>query len=238
MNCKKHLLLIAQEETSVQALEEQAKASGFSLFVERNEPQSLFSHPSKLPDLILLDIPGDMGREICRRIKQTPSTKHIPIFLFSYSKDEVDTILALELGADDCIQQPCSPKLLFTKIRSVLRVQQRKQESTPYVQFGEFSLDIERYMLRKNDAPIPLTLSEFGILRRLISEQGRVFSRLELLGDIKEGEETSVVDRNIDVHIASLRKKLGPTFHWIETVRGIGYRFREMKDHELVGASA
>jgi DNA-binding response OmpR family regulator len=94
------------------------------------------------------------------------------------------------------------------------------------VKFSDFNLDIDRYILRKGEKVIPLTLSEFGILRRLVSNRGKVLTRNQLLDDINN-DDAFIVDRNIDVHIASLRKKLGPTFDWIETVRGVGYRFRE-----------
>ena len=109
-----------------------------------------------------------------------------------------------------------------------MRREREGAKVAPVVSFGSFLLDIERYLLRKEDKIIPMTLSEFGILRRLLTSRGRVLTRNQLLDDVND--EAFIIDRNIDVHIASLRKKLGPDFDWIETVRGVGYRF---KDEEL-----
>ena len=135
-------------------------------------------------------------------------------------------VLGLELGADDYVPKPFSPKVLFSRIKAVLRRGKEPEKITKLVKFNEFNLDIDRYILRKGDKIIPLTLSEFGILRRLVGNRGKVLTRNQLLDDINN-DDAFIVDRNIDVHIASLRKKLGPTFDWIETVRGVGYRFRE-----------
>ena len=108
----------------------------------------------------------------------------------------------------------------------MLRRGKEPEKIAKTVKFGEFNLEIDRYVLRKGDKVIPLTLSEFGILRRLVTNRGKVLTRNQLLDDINN-DDAFIVDRNIDVHIASLRKKLGPTFDWIETVRGVGYRFRD-----------
>ena len=132
----------------------------------------------------------------------------------------------MELGADDYVPKPFSPKVLFSRIKAVLRRSKEPEKVSKMLKFGDFLLDIDRYILRTRDKSFPLTLSEFGILRRLVSNRGKVLTRTQLLDDINN-DDSFVVDRNIDVHIASLRKKLGPTFDWIETVRGIGYRFKE-----------
>jgi two-component system alkaline phosphatase synthesis response regulator PhoP len=136
-------------------------------------------------------------------------------------------ILGLELGADDYLAKPFSPKVLFAKIKAILRRYIKDPEKTPETFcFGDFTLDADRYLLKKKDKVISVTLSEFGILKRLFSNQGKVLTRDQLLDDL-QSDDAFVVDRNIDVHIAALRKKLGPNFNWIETVRGIGYRFKE-----------
>ncbi len=107
-----------------------------------------------------------------------------------------------------------------------MRRGQEEEGTSALISFGQFSIDPDRYLLKKKDKPVSLTLSEFGILKRLASAPGKVFSRNQLLDDL-QNEDAFVVDRNIDVHIASLRKKLGPNFDWIETVRGVGYRFKD-----------
>ena len=124
--------------------------------------------------------------------------------------------------------------MLFSRIKAVLRRGKEPEKAPQTIEFGDFTLEVDRYLLRKGEKIITITLSEFGILRRLLSNRGKVLTRNQLLDDV-HNEDTFIVDRNIDVHIASLRKKLGPNFDWIETVRGIGYRFRE--EPVLVGAS-
>src|SRR5262249_21689241 len=140
--------------------------------------------------------------------------------------EELDVVLGLELGADDYVPKPFSPKVLFSRVKAVLRRGKEPEKSLKTVKFGEFTLEIDRYILKKNDKVIPLTLSEFGILCRLVTHPGQVLTRNQLLDDISN-DDSFIVDRNIDVHIASLRKKLGPSFDWVETVRGVGYRFRD-----------
>ena len=152
--------------------------------------------------------------------------KNIPVVILSAKGEEFDVILGLELGADDYVAKPFSPKILFSRVKAVLRRGKEPEKTAKLVKFGEFALEIDRYLLRKAERSIPLTLSEFGILRRLVTNQGKVLTRNQLLDDINN-DDSFIVDRNIDVHIASLRKKLGPTFDWIETVRGVGYRFRD-----------
>jgi two-component system alkaline phosphatase synthesis response regulator PhoP len=135
-------------------------------------------------------------------------------------------ILGLELGADDYVSKPFSPKVLFSRIKAILRRGKEPEKAPKLLSFGDFTLDISRYLLKKNGEPVTITLSEFGILKRLLSQQGKVLTRNQLLNDV-HNDDVFIVDRNIDVHIASLRKKLGPNFNWIETVRGVGYRLRE-----------
>ncbi len=154
------------------------------------------------------------------------------MIILSAKGEELDVVLGLELGADDYVPKPFSPKVLFSRIKAVLRRGKEPEKVIKTIRFSDFTLEIDRYILRKIDKAIPLTLSEFGILRRLVSNRGKVLTRNQLLDDINN-DDAFIVDRNIDVHIASLRKKLGPSFDWIETVRGVGYRFRE--DFSLAG---
>ena len=130
------------------------------------------------------------------------------------------------MGADDYVTKPFSPKILFSRIKAVLRRGKDADKSPKTIPFGLFILEIDKYLLRKGPKNIPLTLSEFGILRRLLVNIGKVLTRNQLLDDVNN-DDAFIVDRNIDVHIASLRKKLGSEFQHIETVRGIGYRFKD-----------
>jgi DNA-binding response OmpR family regulator len=228
MTQKKRILLIEDEEDIAALIKLQAELSGYKLHVEVDGINGFRAIEREKPDLVILDImlPGENGLDICRKMKGSPELKNIPVIILSAKGEELDVVLGLELGADDYVPKPFSPKVLFSRIKAVLRRGKEPERLAKVVKYGEFTLDIERYILRKGDKQIPLTLSEFGILRRLVLNRGKVLTRNQLLDDINN-DDAFIVDRNIDVHIASLRKKLGPTFDWIETVRGVGYRFRE-----------
>lgn len=228
MSHKKRILLVEDEEDIAALIKLQAELSGYKLHVEVDGINGFRAVEREKPDLVILDImlPGENGLDVCRKIKGNPELKNIPIIMLSAKSEELDVVLGLELGADDYVPKPFSPKVLFSRIKAILRRGKEPEKLPKVVKFGEFLLEIDRYTLRKADKSVPVTLSEFGILRRLVSNQGKVLTRNQLLDDINN-DDTFIVDRNIDVHIASLRKKLGPTFDWIETVRGVGYRFRE-----------
>lgn len=236
MTQKKRVLLIEDEEDIAALIKLQAEISGYKLHVEVDGINGYRAIEREKPDLVILDImlPGENGLDVCRKMKSSPDLKNIPVIILSAKGDELDVVLGLELGADDYVPKPFSPKVLFSRIKAVLRRGKEGEKLSKLAKFGEFTLDVDRYILRKIDKMIPLTLSEFGILRRLITNRGKVLTRNQLLDDINN-DDAFIVDRNIDVHIASLRKKLGPSFDWIETVRGVGYRFRE--DPALVGQS-
>ena len=228
---KQKILLIEDEEDIASIIKLQADISGFDLIIESNGLSGLLSVEKTIPDLIILDLmlPSLSGIEICYQFKKNPDTREIPIIILSAKSEEKDIILGLELGADDYVCKPFSPKILFSRIRAVLRRRiQLKQSDTSFV-FGPYSLMTDSHKLLKNKTEIPVTLSEFNILHRFLYYQGKVLTRNQLLNHIQdEGED--LIDRNIDVHIAAIRKKLGPDFNWIETIRGIGYRFKEIED--------
>ena len=228
MSQKKRVLLIEDEEDIAALIKPQANLSGYKLHVEVDGINGFRAVEREKPDLVILDLmlPGENGLDVCRKIKGSPELKNIPVLILSAKGEELDIVLGLELGADDYVQKPFSPKVLFSRIKAILRRDKEPEKAVRTVKFGNFMLDIDRYILCKSKKVILLTLSEFGILRRLVSNQGKVLTRNQLLDDLNN-DDSFIVDRNIDVHIASLRKKLGPTFEWIETVRGVGYRFRE-----------
>ncbi len=228
MTQKKRILLIEDEEDIAALIKLQAELSGYKLHIEVDGINGYRVIEREKPDLVILDImlPGENGLDICRKMKGNPELKNIPVIILSAKGEELDVVLGLELGADDYVPKPFSPKVLFSRAKAVLRRGKEPEKVAKVVRYGEFTLEIDRYILRKGDKMIPLTLSEFGILRRLVTNRGKVLTRNQLLDDINN-DDAFIVDRNIDVHIASLRKKLGPTFDWIETVRGVGYRFRE-----------
>jgi two-component system alkaline phosphatase synthesis response regulator PhoP len=228
MSHKKKILLIEDEEDIAALIKLQAEMSGYRLRVEVDGLNGYRAIEREKPDLVILDVmlPGRNGLDVCRKMKSVPELKNIPVIILSAKSEELDVVLGLELGADDYVPKPFSPKILFSRIKAILRRGKEPERVSKPVHFSDFTLEIDRYILRKLDKIIPLTLSEFGILKRLLLNKGKVLTRNQLLEDINN-DDAFVVDRNIDVHIASLRKKLGPSFDGIETVRGVGYRFRE-----------
>lgn len=233
MSQKKRIMLVENENEVITLLKAQAEFLGYQLYVEKDGVNGLRSIERLKPDLVILGVylPMQSGFDVCRKIKNNSELKHIPVVLLSDKTEELDILLGLELGADDFITKPFSAKILFSKIKIILRRSREIEKFAKTLIFGSFVLEVDRYLLRKEEDVIPLTLSEFGILRRLLASRGKVFTRVQLLEDINQ-EDALIVDRNIDVHVASLRKKMGLDYRWIETVRGIGYRFRE-KDPEV-----
>ncbi|MDF2549450.1 MAG: phoB [Chlamydiales bacterium] len=225
---KPRLLLIEDEEDIAALIKLQAEIAGYKLHVEVDGLNGYLFVEKDKPDLVILDImlPGQNGLDVCRKIKNHPELKDIPVIVISAKSEELDVILGLELGADDYVTKPFSTKVLFSRIKAVLRRGKETEKESKIVSFGVFQMEADKYLLKKKDKSISLTLSEFGILKRLVFNRGKVLTRNQLLDDL-QNDDAYVVDRNIDVHIASLRKKLGPNFAYIETVRGVGYRFKE-----------
>lgn len=222
------ILLIEDEEDIAALIKLQAELSGYKVIVETDGLNGFRAIERESPEIIILDImlPGMNGLDVCRKVKNMPELKHIPIILISAKSEELDVVLGLELGADDYVTKPFSPKVLFSRVKAVLRRRQEAEVAQPQIlSFGAFLMDLNRHAVKKNDKNIALTLSEFGILKRLVASKGKVLTRNQLLDDL-QNDDAFVVDRNIDVHIAALRKKLGPNFDNIETVRGVGYRFK------------
>ncbi len=234
MSHKKRILLIEDEEDIAALIKLQAEVSGYKLHVEVDGINGYRAIEREKPDLVILDImlPGQNGFDVCRKMKANTELRNVPVIILTAKREELDMVLGLELGADDYVAKPFSPKVLFSRIKAVLRRSKESEKTPKVISFGDFTLEPDRYLLRKGEKLITITLSEFGILRRLLINRGKVLTRNQLLDDIYN-DDSFIVDRNIDVHIASLRKKLGPNFDWIETVRGVGYRFREEASYAL-----
>lgn len=225
---KTKILVIEDEEDIASLIKLQGELAGYKVHTESDGLNGYLAVEREKPELIILDImlPGLNGLDVCRKIKTNSQFQNIPIIIISAKSEELDVVLGLELGADDYVAKPFSLKVLFSRIKAILRRGKEGEVENKNLIFGDFCLEIDRYLLRKKDKNIPLTLSEFGILRRLLSSKGKVLTRNQLLDDV-QNDDAFIIDRNIDVHIASLRKKLGPNFDGIETVRGVGYRFKD-----------
>ncbi|MDD5757721.1 MAG: response regulator transcription factor [Desulfobulbaceae bacterium] len=194
-------------------------ASGEEMFTSLTQTQ---------PDLMLLDVmlPGIDGLEICKRLKANTKTSLLPVIMLTAKGEEGDIVTGLNLGADDYIPKPFSPKVLIARVRSVLR--RRGAATAPptgVINHGELAIDSNRHEVRLSGHPLPLTATEFKILTFLAQKPGWVFSRDQIINAIHDGD-IAVTDRTVDVQIVALRKKLGPKQHCIETVRGIGYKFQ------------
>lgn len=221
-------ILVIEDEDDIAALIKlQGEIYGYKMLTEADGLNGYLAVEREKPDLIILDImlPGMNGLDVCRKIKNHPELQAIPIIMVSAKSEELDVVLGLELGADDYVAKPFSPKILFSRVKAVLRRGLETETQEKQLTFGRFALDLDSYQLTNKDKKIPVTLSEFNILRRLLANKGKVLTRNQLLDELSD--DTFIVDRNVDVHIASLRKKLGPKFNSIETVRGVGYRFKE-----------
>ncbi|MFQ5498542.1 MAG: response regulator [Candidatus Zixiibacteriota bacterium] len=184
-----------------------------------------------MPDLIVLDImlPGVSGLDVCRALRTDPATKTIPIVMLTAKDEEIDVVTGLEVGADDYITKPFSPKVLLARIRALLRrrVASLDNNVEDVTTIGDLSIDSAKHRVTIGGQAVELTITEYELLGTLVARPGWVFSRSQLIDSLRDGQHV-ITDRAIDVQVANLRKKLGQCGHYVETVRGVGYRFREM----------
>lgn len=199
------------------SVKEFADADSFNTFIETNTP-----------DLIVLDLmlPDTDGLELCKTLKKKDAFATIPVIMLTAKGEETDKILGLELGADDYVTKPFSPKELVARVKAVLRRQTRKVESKKIEIAGRVLIDLEKFEVTVKGKKIDLTTTEFRVLQLLASRKGYVFSRDTILNYLW-GDEKAVVDRTIDVHIRHLREKLGSAASLIKNIRGIGYKLEE-----------
>ena len=224
------ILIIEDEEDILEVLRYNLSREGYRVTGLRDGEEGLARIRKAAPDLVILDLmlPGLDGLEICRRLKEDPVTRPIPIVMVTAKGEESDVILGLGLGADDYVAKPFSPRELVARVRAVLRrgpLADQRGAGERVVREG-LLIDPGRHELRVDGELVTLTATEMRLLHFLASHPGRVFSRDHLLSRVI-GEHAIVIDRNIDVHIAAIRKKLGPHRELLETIRGVGYRFQD-----------
>ena len=230
---KGHILIIDDEKDLIELVRYNLEQEGFCVKGASDGESGLNTARKEIPDLILIDLmlPGMDGLEVCRSLRSDDRTASIPIIMLTAKSAESDRIVGLELGADDYVTKPFSPRELAARVKAVLRRTVIPRSQSKVIQRGGLSIDLTRREVSFNETPIELTATEFRLLQFFADHPGRVFSRSELI-DAALGREVSVIDRTIDVHITGLRKKLGSCSDWIQTVRGFGYRFREEVDFE------
>jgi len=224
----KKILIVEDHEDTRELLEYNLSASGFEVRAVRDGTAALEVVRPFQPDLVLLDLmlPGMDGLEICRKLKKNPDTSATPVIMLTAKGEEVDRIVGLELGADDYVVKPFSPRELILRIKAVLR---RTPENAPdRVRTWEregLRVDFEAHGIEVDGQPGQLTATEFKLLSELILGKGKVQTRDHLLDTVWDTHFEGY-SRTVDTHIRRLRQKLGPYADWIETVRGVGYRFR------------
>ena len=180
------------------------------------------------PDLIVLDLmmPGMDGLEVCRRLRSDSRTSRIPLIMLTAKATEADRIVGLELGADDYVTKPFSPRELVARVKAILRRTNTQAEPEQLIRHGDLAIDLTRHEVTYGGKAVSLTATEFRILHFLASKPGRVLSRDDII-DAALGRDANVFDRTIDVHITAIRRKLGRGGEQIETIRGFGYKFRD-----------
>jgi two-component system phosphate regulon response regulator PhoB len=228
MMARGRILVIDDEKDLIELVRYNLEKEGFLVRSAQDGESGLGAAKKELPDLILVDLmlPGIDGLDVCRALRSDSRTAHIPVIMLTAKSAESDRILGLELGADDYVTKPFSPRELLARIKAVLRRTSGPQPAPDVIRRGELTIDMARRTVTCAGEPIVLTATEFRLLQYFASHSGHVFSRAQLI-DGAMGRDVSVEDRTIDVHITGLRKKLGNCGDWIETVRGFGYRFRD-----------
>jgi two-component system alkaline phosphatase synthesis response regulator PhoP len=232
---KPDILVVDDESDIVDILKYNLeKENEYTVHAAYNGTEALAIAKKEKPDLILLDImmPGMNGFEICKNLKSEPETKRIPVIFLTAKENEIDEIVGLEIGADDYIQKPISPRVVLARIKSVFRrvngnasAEKKEDES---IKFKNIEINSTTHTVRINKEEIFFPKKEFQLLKFFLSNRGKVYSREILLNQVW-GENIYVIDRTIDVHIAKLREKLGEYSDHIETIKGLGYRFKDSK---------
>jgi len=223
------LLVVDDEEDLLELLRYDLTREGFRVICASTGEEALDLVSSEPPDLILLDLmlPGLDGLQVMKRLKEGPETRLIPVAMLTARGEEADIVKGLEMGAEDYITKPFSKRVLTARLRALLR--RRRAESADeraVLTVRDLTIHPGRREVLVRGSPVQLTFTEFGILHFLARRPGWVFTRSQIVDAVK-GEEYFVTDRAIDVQIVGLRKKLGIAAEYIETVRGVGYRFRE-----------
>ena len=226
---KKPKIVVIEDEVDIlEVINYNLSKEGFDVCSALDGEEGLALIKKEVPDLVLLDLmlPGLDGIEICRKLKTDYSTRSIPIIMVTAKGEESDIVLGLGMGADDYMVKPFRPRELMARIRSVLRRGDFIEEGEGVVSIDELVIDINRHQVKLEGKKIVLTAMEFKLLHFLASHPGQVFTRENLLNHVST-DDTFIIDRNIDVHIRSIRKKLNKHRELIETIHRVGYRFRD-----------
>jgi len=226
---KKKILIVEDDEDIMELISFNLEQEKYSILQAESGEKALQEISKELPSLVLLDLmlPEINGLDVCRRLKANSRTQSIPVLMVTAKGDESDIVTGLELGAVDYVTKPFRPKELVARVRAALRaVPSARENSLEIVRAHEIEINPMKREVLIKDKPVELTFSEFQILYTLAKQAGWVFTRYQIVNAVR-GEDYPVTDRSIDVQVVGLRKKLGRAGKYIETVRGVGYRFKE-----------
>lgn len=224
---KNHVLIIEDDRSLSDVLSYNLLQAGYEVDVTHDGLDGLHRAQRQCPDVIVLDLmlPVIDGLEVCRRLRADPALKHVLVVMLTAKSEESDHVVGLAMGADDYVTKPFSIKVLLERIKALLRRQEKNSSDSEVISSQGIVVDRHRHLVTVGEQPLELTRSEFALLEMLIRQPGRAFNRAELI-DCALGD-TLVLERTIDVHIRAIRRKLGDSAALVETVRGVGYRFRD-----------
>jgi two-component system phosphate regulon response regulator PhoB len=227
----KSILIIEDEKDIVDLIAYHLKQSGFSVLTALDGASGLEQAKKQRPSLIILDLmlPQMDGKDVCRTLKGNPLTQSIPVLMLTAKAEEMDRVIGFELGADDYVTKPFSPRELVLRVKAILRRKEFPEEGEKKIQIGHLFIDVEKHQVFIKKNPVSLTSTEFKLLLELATRRGRVQTREQLLDKVW-GYTYEGYARTVDTHIRRLREKMGPSGDLIETIRGVGYRFREEEE--------
>ena len=222
------ILIVDDEQDVLDLLVYHLQRAGYKTLTARDGNAALQKARDQLPALVVLDLmlPEVEGTEVCKRLKADPKTARIPVLMLTAKAEELDRVLGLELGADDYVTKPFSPREVVLRIKSILRRAQGEAEPAEVLKVAGIVVDLSKHEVLVKGKPLELTATEFKLLATLMERRGRVQSRDRLLNDVW-GYEGDVDTRTVDTHVRRLREKLGKAADCVETIRGVGYRFVE-----------
>jgi two-component system phosphate regulon response regulator PhoB len=221
------ILIVEDEQDILDLVGYNLEQEGFEILKATDGSTALNLAQKKHPDLIILDLmlPKLSGIEVCKILKKDEKRASVPIIMLTAKTDEIDRVLGFELGADDYVTKPFSPRELVLRVKAVLK-RMKEKEVSDLIKIEALTIDIPKHQVWVDDEPLTLTPTEFKLLLKLVERRGKVLTR-DVLLDTVWGYDYSGFDRTVDTHIRRLRSKLGKMGHYIETIRGLGYRFKE-----------
>jgi two-component system phosphate regulon response regulator PhoB len=225
---KTKILVVDDEPDALELVSFNLRNAGFEVVTAENGQEALAKCRQAPPDLMVLDImlPEIDGLEVCKLLRRNPETAHLPIIMLSAKAEEIDRVLGLEIGADDYLTKPFSPRELVLRVKKLLERRQEPNQSGDHYEVGPLVLDIDKHSVKLQNQALELTATEFKLLTVLVQRRGRVQTRDQLLRDVWDYDQM-VDTRTVDTHVRRLREKMGPAASYLETVRSVGYRISE-----------